>query len=92
MVAVSPATEQTVADAMVICGLDNDASIIAEHVFQDDFRSCMDKSVMEVNEDLKTFESLTVAQGQIRLLPGQKNKIKAFVQWTHDHCCCFPSN
>ena len=82
---LAPNVQRTVKDAMVICGLkEEDAVIIAENVFQDDFATCMDKSITEVNDVLKTFESLTFQQGQIKLLPGQKNNIKAFVQWTRD--------
>ena len=37
------------------------------------------------NEDLedsfKTFPGLSENQGYIRILPAQKNKIKAFTQW-----------
>ena len=40
---------------------------------------------VKTNEDLaecfKTFLGLTVGQGQIRLKPQQKNKIKEFTQW-----------
>ena len=40
---------------------------------------------VKINEDLaecfKTFLGLTVGQGQIRLKPQQKNKIKEFTQW-----------
>ena len=38
----------------------------------------------ELDEHFKTYSDLTVAQGQIRLRPGTRKNIKAFVQWTRD--------
>ena len=82
----------TVTDAIALCGVDNvqihqgmtRAARIAGDVFFDDFQSCMDKTMDELDSDFKTFSGLTAAQGQIRLLPGVKRSIKAFVQWTRD--------
>ena len=86
------ANVNTVHDAMVACGVDNitqfhnqtSAQRIAEDVFDNDFMSCIDKDVSDLEEDLKTYSGVTVAQGQIRLLPGTKRHIKAFIQWAKD--------
>ena len=83
---------QTVHDAMVICGVDDDlqyqgltkAQRMATNLFDDEFDTCMDKTFDELDNDFKSFSDLATAQGQIRLLPGVKNKIKAFVQWVRD--------
>ena len=83
------ANAQTVFDAMVACGVDNAirfngataAMRIAEEVFDNDFMSCIDKDISEIEEDFKTYAGLTVNQGQIRLHPGTKRQIKAFMQW-----------
>ena len=82
----------TVTDAIATCGVDNvqlllgmtRAARIASDFFFDDFQSTMDKTMEELDSDFKTLSELTVAQGQIRLMPGVKRNIKAFVQWTRD--------
>ena len=55
---------------------------MASGLFDGDFSSCMDKTYEEIDEDLKSYSSLTVFYGQIRLGLGNKNNIKAFIQWT----------
>ena len=65
----------TVYDAMVTCGVDttvtfngsNKAQRIATDIFDDDFHTCIDKTIKEINSDLKDYSQLTVTQGQIRL-------------------------
>ena len=82
----------TVADALVICGVDNaqyfngntNAERISSEVFSDLFVTCMDMTNVELDDDWKTYAGLTVNQGQIRLRPGTKKNIRAFVQWTRD--------
>ena len=81
----------TIVDAMIACGVDNislfnetQASRLANNLFSNDFSTCMDKSFEELDSDFKTFSELTANQGQIRLLPGVKLKIKSFVQWVRD--------
>ena len=89
MAAVPPFT---VTDAMIACGVDttiifngsNKAERIAADVFDNDFRSCIDKTVTDLDDDLKDYSVLTVAQGQIRLNPSTKRKIRAFLQWCKD--------
>ena len=91
MAAAQPATFEVV-DAMALCGVDNvvqfngatAAGRIATEIFDDDHQSVMDKSYTELQEDLKAFSSLTVANGQIRLMPGTTRNIRAYIQWARD--------
>ena len=77
----------TVFDAMVLSGVDDTdvlqgrstAQRIAADIFEDDFTTSMDKTYKDFDDDLKMFSTLTVAQGQIRLLLGVKKRIKAFI-------------
>ena len=78
----------TVSNVTFICGIDSpmifqadsQAMRISGGVFYDDLISCMDKVVKELNDDLKSYSTLTAANGQIRLNPGQKNNVQAFIQ------------
>ena len=82
----------TVRQLLVIARVDNtllfnnktQAQQLASDLFDDAFASCMDKSYEEIDSDLKSYAQLTAIQGQIRLQPGVKRGIKAFVQWTRD--------
>ena len=86
------AIEYTVLDAIIAFGVDNAtlfngntvAQRIAEELFDNDFHACIDKDDSEMGEDFKTYAGLTVAQGQIRLMPGTKRQIRSFVQWAKD--------
>ena len=89
MAAVIP---HTVFNAMVACGIDNvvvfqgqtQAERIAADIFDDTFTTCMDITFKELDEHFKTYSELSVAQGQIRIPPGTRKNMKAFVQWTRD--------
>ena len=72
-----------ISDVRVFLG-QTDAQRLSDEMFDNDFRSCMDKTHEEIESDLKAYSSLTVAQGQIRLNPGIKRGIKAMVQWKRD--------
>jgi len=82
----------SVFDAMVLCGIDNvdlhdgqtKAQRIATGVFSDDFNTCMVETMEDLQDDLKSFSDLTVAEGRIRLTPGPRKNIKAFIQWCRD--------
>lgn len=82
----------TVMDAMIACGINNAVFFngatacqrIATEIFDNDFLSCLDKSYTELDDSLKDYSALTVANGQIRLTPGIKTNVKAFIQWTRD--------
>jgi hypothetical protein len=86
------APPQTLEMAMILCGLDNNTTFngatacqrIAADVFDNDFNSCMDKTLSELDEDFKTYAGLTVNQGQIRVRVQQKKNIRAFMQWCKD--------
>jgi hypothetical protein len=59
--------------AMAACGVndvDTAAARMALDMFNNSFRSCMDKTFDEIYQDFKSYSTLTVAQGQIRLSPG----------------------
>ena len=81
-----------VIDAMALCGVENTirfngataAERIAMEMFDDDHQSVMDKSYTDLQDDLKAFSSLTVANGQIRLTPGTTRNIRAYIQWARD--------
>ena len=82
----------TVANAMFICGInsqkifqgDSQAEQISSEVFDDDFMSCRAKIVKKLNDNLKSYSTLTDVNGQIYLNPGQKQSFKAFIQWNRD--------
>jgi hypothetical protein len=71
---------QTVLDAMIACGVDNEvlfmdetqAQRIADDAFDNPFLSCKDVTFKELDDHFKTYYDLTVAQGQIRLRPGTR--------------------
>ena len=72
-----PPPLQTVRDAIIECGVINSIFFkgsttverITFEVFDDDFHSCMDKTINELDEDLKSYSALTVNNGQIRITP-----------------------
>jgi hypothetical protein len=82
----------TVVDAMVACGVDHDALFmdetqaqrLASDIFGDQFSSCLDVTFKELDKHFKTYSDLTIAQGQIRVRPGTRKNVKAFVQWARD--------
>ena len=66
------AVTYTVKDTMVACGCDDHISFngqtvaerIATDIFDDDFESGVDISYSNLYEDLKSYSTLTVANGQ----------------------------
>ena len=68
--------------AMNSCGLNtaNQNQTFATEALMDEFESCKDMSNEYLDDFLKTVSGITVGQGQIRLNPQYKNKIKAFTQ------------
>ena len=73
-----------ITDAALFDG-DTKASRIATELLDNDFTSCMDKTYVELDNDLKSYSTLTGAHGQIRLTPSHKKNIKALIQWKRDH-------
>lgn len=82
----------SVLDAMITCGVDNvalyqqhtAAQRIARDVFRDTFGSCMCISHKDLDEYLKIYSSLPANSGQIRVHPGIRTNIKAFIQFVRD--------
>ena len=78
----------TIHRAMIAAGVNDannfngnsSANRLAEDIFDNDFVSCVDKSQADVEADLKLFSSLTLVQGQIRILSRVKTRILAFTQ------------
>ena len=79
----------TVRDQLTLCGVNNainwhgqtQAQRIAADLFNDDHESARDMKFSDLTEDFKSYSALTVANGQIRLSPGTKRNIRAFIQW-----------
>ena len=80
----------TILDGIILCGIDNaithglttsPAQRVATEVFSDDFNTCIDLSDAQLDSMFKTFASLNVNQGQVRLMPGRITRIKAFTQF-----------
>ena len=77
---------------MVLYGLNNNdqhngktpAKRFATDIFSKSFNMCLDKSVEEVNHDIKQYVTLTQNQGQIQIHPGTRQNIQAFMLWTRD--------
>ena len=76
----------TIRNVMTLCGV-NDVNMftrqtaaqhLAEYCFGDDYTSIMDKTYSEFEDDLKSYSTLIVANGQIRLDPCTKRHIRAF--------------
>ena len=82
----------TVRTALASCNVDDvslfddctAAKRMANEIFLDNFEVCMDKTADKLKEDLKSYSTLTVAEGRIRTLPGVQNRIRAFIQWAKD--------
>ncbi|CAJ1963387.1 unnamed protein product [Cylindrotheca closterium] len=47
----------------------------------------MDSTIDKLNKEFKTLAGLTIAQGQIRLMPAIRKNICAFIQWCRDKIC-----
>ena len=82
----------TVRDGMISCGIsdvlmfqgESQAQRIADGIFSNDFNSVIDINIKELPEDYKAYSSLTATQGKIMVNPGQRNKVKAWIQWCRD--------
>ena len=74
----------TVRDALALCGI-NDVQLwhnrtkaqrISNDIFGDDFATAKDLDYDDVLDDFKSYSTLTVANGQIRLTPGNKRNVR----------------
>ena len=80
----------TLANAMFDCSItdavlfdsNTKASRIYTELFDDEFTPCMDKTYVKLDDELNSYSYLTASHGQIRIPPGHKKNIKAFIQWT----------
>ena len=83
----------TIRNALIACGVDDvalydgvtAAAWLANDIFDNDFNDCMDKTYEDLDDNLKAYSTMTVANGHIRLNPSTKKLIKAFIQWSRDH-------
>ena len=81
---VNPVTF-TVINDMTARGLNlADARVMATQIFMDYFKTCKKIPNWDIDDSLKTFSVITVAQGKKCLLPEMKQRIKAFNQWSKD--------
>ena len=70
----------TLASAMFDCGTtdaalfdgDTKSTRIYTELFNDNFTLCMDKTYVEIDDDLKSYSTLTAAHGKIRIAHGHK--------------------
>ena len=93
MAAPGTNTPFTLVNAMLNCGItdavlfdcNTKSSRIATEQFYGNFTLCMDKTYVELDDDLKLYSTLTAAHGQIRLTPDHKKNIEALIQCTRDH-------
>ena len=71
-------------DAVLFYG-DTKAIRIDTELFGEDFTLCMDKTYVKIDDELKSYSTLTAAYVQIRLTPDHKKNIEALIQCTRDH-------
>jgi len=84
-----PVFVNTVRLCLTQCGVDDvdlfngetEAQRLANEIFNNDFKECMDLTTFDLDEAFKTFSELTVANGRIRLTHGTKRFIKGFIEW-----------
>lgn len=81
MAAAVPAA-QTVLDGITNCGVPaNEARRVATDLFSNSFEMVKDKTIAELDEDLKAYSDLPAANGRIRFAPAIRTAIKAFIYW-----------
>ena len=82
----------TVLDGVIACGISNainpaigssPAQRIAQGFFDNNFQTCMTLKDKEIDTMNKTFSDLNQQQGQVRLMPHEIRRLKAFTQ----HVC-----
>ena len=88
----------SIEDALILCGVSqtpgvvavdrkSDAERMANEIFSNQFESCKDMSCKDITDDLKTYSTLTVNEGRIRLTIRKKKNIRALLQWVKDEFC-----
>lgn len=80
--AAAAAVAATVLDGITNCGV---AAALAQRVatdlFSDSFEMVKDKTVKELDEDLKAYADLPANGGRIRFAPAIRTALKAFIYW-----------
>jgi hypothetical protein len=95
MAQVAQHIRHTLKDALALCGVLTDtdniqfneanaAARITAGVFNDNYSTCMDLSITNLEDDWKTYCTLTVAEDKIRLTSRTKANIKALLQCVRD--------
>ena len=82
----------TIRESLTLCGVDDillfQGQTAAERVsiamFDDDYQTCIDKTLQELEDDFKDFSALTIQAGRLRFDPTTKRNIKAFLYWCKD--------
>ena len=57
---------------------------VATDIFDDEFSACMNRTVDELEEDLKYYTVLVIILGEICQNPVTKRNARAFLQWSKD--------
>ena len=71
----------TIRNALIACSVDNvaiyegetAAARLANDIFDDDFNACMDKTFEDLDDNLKAYSAMNLANGQIRLILVPRN-------------------
>lgn len=79
----------TVLDGILLCDIPNanpyqgrtSAVRVATDLFADSFDMAREKTVHELDEDLKAFADLPANAGRLRFAPAVRTKLKAFMFW-----------
>lgn len=90
MAAIPPVN--TVLRSLMDCGVENHSNgviwngesasqRIASKVFNNNFSTCIDITLQDLDDRWKTYSSLTVNEGCIRIKPTTKFRIRAFTEW-----------
>ena len=85
----------TMESNLILCGVEADtngvvwnnaiaSARISADLFADSFEMCMDITFDELDDHWKTYNTLTVADGRIRLKPNTKLNVRALVHWVRD--------
>ena len=71
----------TIRNSLIACGVDNVAlydretvsARLANDIFDNDFSACMDKTFEDLDDNLKAYSIINLANGQIRLILVPRN-------------------
>ena len=81
-----PGTLFTVVNAMAAFSLSSqDATMFSTDISMDNFQTCRYISNEYIGDSLQAFSNITVVQGQIRILPAYKQRVKNSNQWVKEN-------